>query len=112
MTGNYYCVAPLKLILDSRLNESCIKLYMVIVNLCNVNGYCYASNEYLSKVIGKKRRQTQSLLKMLFESEYIYICYDRNDKMKTKRKIYINKEEEKFVNETLFDYDWLNDKEE
>lgn len=110
MMSNYYGVVPMKIVLNEKIDNNDLKLYIVISNLSNLKGYCYASNQYLAKVLKVSIRTIQYSIKKLEENEYIWVNKRKEvDTLTTKRRIYIQKEEENENKEELFNYDWLNE---
>ena len=86
---NYYCVVPINIITDGKLSDGAKLLYSVVSSLTHMEGYCYATNEYLSKIFDKDERTIQRLLKELKDNSYIFIENSKN-RNKSYRKIFIH----------------------
>lgn len=97
---SYYMNIPASVWNDEFLSEGAVLLYGHISTLCNLHGYCYATNKYFQGVMGatKKKnkegetirkeagkRTIQDRLKELTNREHIHILPDD----KGKRRIYM-----------------------
>lgn len=71
--GGYWAMIPPAVRRDDRLPANAKLLYGDIFALTKENGYCYASNDYLSGLYGWTGRTVPRLLSALEECGYIYI---------------------------------------
>ena len=104
MTEKYvgaFGVIPNAILYDKRLKNGEKILYTFISSLNNKNGFCYASNAYLSEVVGVTKNTIVIYLKHLEDLGYIHRNFnaDEKDNANIERKIYWN-------------YDGLFDKDE
>ncbi len=82
---SYYAIIPANVRYDSDISPNAKLLYGEITSLCNQKGYCWATNEYFSKLYGVSDRTIRNLLKQLNDKNYIKIEIKDNQS----RKIYI-----------------------
>ena len=87
MDQGYYYVIPAKLF-ESGDHIKAL-LYGVIANLCNQEGYCWASNDYLAKKIGRKDKSIVSNKIAELSSEG-WILSEVDQSKGNKRKIYLS----------------------
>ena len=104
MTEKYvraFGVIPNAILYDKRLKNGEKILYTFISSLSNKNGFCYASNAYLSEVVGVTKNTIVIYLNHLEDLGYIHRNFnaDEKDNANIERKIYLN-------------YDGLFDKDE
>lgn len=87
---NNYWIIPLDVGLDNNLKPQDKILYGQIASLSKQKGYCFATNNYLSKLNNNvcKRTIINSLCK-LKKNNYIKVEIDNNGSNNSKRKIYI-----------------------
>lgn len=83
---NYYAIIPANVRYDTDISPNAKLLYGEITALCNQKGFCWATNEYFSKLYGVSDRTIRTLLKQLQDKNYIKINIINN----TKRLIYID----------------------
>lgn len=83
---NYYAIIPANVRYDDELCANAKLLYGEITSLCNSKGYCWASNQYFSKLYNCSDRTIQNLIKQLSDKNYIKVQIFN----KTKRLIYID----------------------
>ena len=83
---NYYAIIPANVRYDTEISPNAKLLYGEITALCNQKGFCWATNEYFSKLYGVSDRTIRTLLKQLQDKNYIKINIINN----TKRLIYID----------------------
>lgn len=83
---SYYAIIPANVRYDSEISPNAKLLYGEITALCNQKGFCWATNEYFSKLYGVSDRTIRTLLKQLQDKNYIKINIINN----TKRLIYID----------------------
>ncbi len=103
MTEKYvgaFGVIPNAILYDKRLKNGEKILYTFISSLCNKNGFCFASNAYLSDIVGVTKNTIVIYLKHLEDLGYIYRNFkaSKSDNANIERKIYLNYDE-------LFDKD-------
>lgn len=48
---SFDCVLPASIFFNENLEPNCIKLYAMVRNLSKMHGYCFATNEYLAKLL-------------------------------------------------------------
>lgn len=65
---------------DRDLRASAKLLYAEITALENYTGYCWASNRYLSDLLGLSVKTVSELIQQLAEKEYIFVEITRDDK--------------------------------
>lgn len=98
---NYYAILPANVRYDKRLSANAKLLYCELSALANVKGYCYASNNYFSKLFSVDSRSVQRWLYNLKDYGYITMDFDNNKDLRT-RKIFIVKESDSIkVNESI-----------
>lgn len=83
---SYYAIIPANVRYDTEISPNAKLLYGEITALCNQKGFCWATNEYFSKLYGVSDRTIRTLLKQLQDKNYIKINIINN----TKRLIYID----------------------
>ncbi len=87
----YYSVLPASVRYDEQLKANEKILYSEISALCNKTGYCYASNEYFSKLYHTEKETISRWISNL--KKYGYICtkilYKEDEKTIDKRIIWI-----------------------
>lgn len=90
-TGDLYAIIPNAVLEDETLRPNAKLLYAKVSSLQRINGFCYASNDYLSKGLGLKSKDTVTkLLRQLTDAGYVSIevIRDENNAV-TGRKIYL-----------------------
>lgn len=70
---SYYAIIPANVRYDSSLNANAKLLYGEITALCNQEGYCWASNDYFSKLYGVSKTTISRWVKDLKDNNYINI---------------------------------------
>lgn len=88
-----YCVIPYSVMYDKDLTDSEVRLYIAISSLANQKGYCYASNRYLAKSLGRSDSAIKRAIRKLEEKGFIKRDLSLNDDNTTDRKIYISYDE-------------------
>jgi hypothetical protein len=86
---NRYVVIPARVLFDKRLSDKQKILLGVINNLSSWKGYCFASNEYLSRAIGCSIRTLQREIDMLVRAGYILREIERNEAGGEKRLLHV-----------------------
>ena len=83
-------VIPNAILYDKRLKNGEKILYTFISSLSNKNGYCFASNTYLSEVVGVTKNTIKIYLKKLEDLNYINRSFKNGeDNDEVERKIYL-----------------------
>ena len=87
---SYFTVIPATVRQDDQLSTNAKILYGDIVALANVNGYCYASNQYFAQSFGLTERSVTRLISKLEERGHIHvrILRDKKTGLVTGRRIY------------------------
>lgn len=88
MNQSYYAVIPAP-ILNSNLKPNSKLLYGLISSLANQKGYCYASNNYLSKLINISSSGISKIVKDLYAHGFIKIQLIKEGKQIKERRIYL-----------------------
>jgi DNA-binding transcriptional ArsR family regulator len=70
-TPAYYAVIPAPVRYDPTLIPNAKLLYGEITALCNQKGYCWAQNEYFSKLYGVSKRSISEWISQLTDGGYI-----------------------------------------
>ena len=84
-------VIPNAILYDKRLKNGEKILYTMISSLSNKNGYCFASNAYLSEAVGVTKNTIKIYLKKLEDLNYINRSYKNGEEDdNVERKIYLN----------------------
>ena len=83
----YYAIIPANVRYDDDLTPNSKLLYGEITALCNEKGYCWASNEYFSKLYGVSKTSISNWISQLRNKGYITceIVYKEG----TKEKLHI-----------------------
>lgn len=68
---SYYAVIPATVRYDSRVVPSAKLLYGEITALCNEKGYCWATNDYFSRLYSVSKRTISTWIKSLCDAGYI-----------------------------------------
>lgn len=83
-------VVPNAVLYDERLKNGEKILYTFISSLSNKSGYCFASNTYLSEIVGVTKNTIKIYLKKLEDLNYINRSYKScEDNDEVERKIYL-----------------------
>ena len=78
---NYYSIIPANVRYDKDICPNAKLLYAEITSLCNLNGFCYASNKYFCILYNTSRRSIQNWIKELTNKSYIKIVFDNNKRL-------------------------------
>ena len=91
---SYYAIIPANVRYDNDLPPNAKLLYGEITALCNDKGYCWASNDYFSKLYNVSNRSIQDWLNKLELKMYISrkLIYKKGSKEVEERRIYIGEE--------------------
>lgn len=79
-----YIEIPIKVVEDNKLSSTNKIVMGLIVSLSMKDGYCFASNRYLSEIIKVSKRTITNSLSALRHHNYIKYKIENN-----KRKIYL-----------------------
>ena len=85
-------IIPNVILYNEDLSHGEKMLYTMISSLCNKNGYCFASNAYLSKILKTSKSTIGLYLKHLEELNYISRDFEEKEGRVNdiERKIYLN----------------------
>lgn len=70
---SYYAIIPANVRYDSSLNSNAKLLYGEITALCNQEGYCWATNDYFSKLYGVSKTTISRWIRDLKNNNYISV---------------------------------------
>lgn len=89
---NYYAIIPANVRYDDTICANAKLLYGEITSLCNVEGFCWAGNEYFAKLYKTSKETISRWIGKLKERGYIKvkIFYKKNSKEIDKRIITIS----------------------
>lgn len=88
---NMYAIIPAAVRYDKNLVANAKLLYAEISALTNVHGFCFAQNQYFSKLFNVHKRTVSRLISSLQKREYITINEIRNkDGLFEERHIFLN----------------------
>ncbi len=82
---SYYAVIPATVRYDNNVVPSAKLLYGEITALCNEKGYCWATNDYFSKLYSVSKRTISTWIKSLCDTGYIsaeFVLDSNNQKVK------------------------------
>lgn len=88
MNLSAYAVIPNYILCNENLSDFDIRVYAIISQLANQNGFCYAKNEYLSQILNKTTISISNSINRIAKNGFFILEYD---KFKN-RKIYISKD--------------------
>lgn len=72
LTGHgFYVTIPMALVQDETISNGAKIAYGVIANLCNQRGYCFATNGYISNVLGSHETTASKYISELIKSGYL-----------------------------------------
>lgn len=71
MKKSYYAIIPANVRYDNNLTDGAKLLYGEITALCNEKGYCWATNDYFSKLYKKDKSTIARWIKQLEQSGHI-----------------------------------------
>ncbi len=78
-----YSVIPSKVLYDKKLSSTAKLLYAIISGLCNLKGFCWASNAYLSSLMGVNEVNISRNIAQLVHSGYIIAKLNPHDHQRT-----------------------------
>ena len=84
LTNLKYVEVPMNVLLDEELSSTSKLLMGLITTLSMQNGYCYASNKYLSNLMKVSKRTITNCISLLKRKNYIEI-----ENIPNIRKIYL-----------------------
>lgn len=82
---SYNIVCPIIILSDSNCSDAAKLLLVLIRSLSVKEGYCYATNGYLGKILGKKKDTISKIISKLSKEHYIY-----TKQIDNQRRIYLN----------------------
>ncbi len=86
----YYAIIPSTVLFNERIKANEKLLYAVITVLSNKEGYCYASNTYLGKLLKAQPHTISKWVSHLKSSGFLCLDIIKNDKGEIiQRRIYI-----------------------
>ena len=68
---SYYAIIPASIRYDDRITPNAKLLYGEITALCNEKGYCWASNDYFSKLYGVSKVSVSKWINQLVDCGYL-----------------------------------------
>lgn len=86
---NYYSVIPANVRYDKRLTPNAKLLYAEITALCNMNGDCFATNEYFAQLYGVSKVSISKWISQLVDYGYIQTEIKYKDRTKEIDKRYL-----------------------
>ena len=87
----YYSIIPAAVLYNKELKANEKLLYAIITSLACKEGYCFASNKYLSEKLDVNPKTISSWISDLRDKNFIIVEQIRNEnKQIIQRKIYIN----------------------
>lgn len=98
---NFYAIIPARVRYDSNLSANEKLLYGELTALCQVEGFCWASNKYFANLYGVEVRTVQRWIEHLEKQGYIYRTeeYKNSENSREKmRKIYLAETYNQFFN--------------
>lgn len=73
---NFFAVIPMKIVQDKTISATGRLLFGCIVSLTRVEGFCYATNSYLAKLLSISARTIPTLLRELEDKKCLKITYE------------------------------------
>ena len=87
----YYAIIPSTVLFNENVKANEKLLYAIITVLSNKEGYCYASNSYLGKLLNSQPHTISKWVSHLKELGFVFIDIIKNDKGEIiQRRIYPN----------------------
>lgn len=89
---SFWAILPARVRYDKRLCPNEKILFAEISAMCNVKGYCYATNRYFSDLYGVSLWQVSRWINNLEKAGHVRLIYDKKDNSSKEqlRKIYLN----------------------
>lgn len=81
-TFSTWSVIPTEVMLSKEISSTAKITYGIISSLCNEKGYCWASNDYLGKLLGKSGTRMSLIVKELSDAGLIESEVEQNYKRK------------------------------
>lgn len=81
-TFSTWSVIPTEVMLSKEISSTAKITYGIISSLCNEKGYCWASNDYLGKLLGKSGTRISLIVKELSDAGLIESEVEQNYKRK------------------------------
>ena len=75
----YYAIIPATVRYDENIPANAKLLYGEITALCNKEGFCWATNDYFSKLYGFTKQSISRLISKLEEAGYIRTDIEHSD---------------------------------
>lgn len=94
---SYFAVIPASVRYDERLKPSEKILYAEITALINIKGYCYATNQYFSKLYGVHKNSISIWINNLIKCGHLkvkYVIREIEGQKRQERRIYVVKRKE------------------
>jgi len=91
-TPGYYSIITAEVRYDKSLSPNAKLLYGEISSLCNVKGYCWASNKYFAELYGVNRSSITHWIKQLVDAGHInqQFIYAEGQPNITERRLYLS----------------------
>ena len=86
---SYYAILTAEVRYNKYLTPNAKLIYAEITALCNMNGKCFASNAYFSKLYGKSKTSISKWISQLVAFNYVSIAYTYKNGTKEIDKRYI-----------------------
>lgn len=93
---SYDCVLPSSIFFNDNLEPNCIKLYAIVRGLTKLHGYCFATNEYLAKILDVEDRSIRRWIQHLKNEGYLEIHRQKKG-IQEQRHLYISDGFKKFL---------------
>ena len=89
---NYFSVIPATVRYDNRLCPHAVLLFSEITALCNVEGFCWATNNYFATLYKVEKKSVSRWIKQLVDYGYIksVVEYNKDTKQIIRRKLFLN----------------------
>lgn len=90
--SGYYAVIPAEVLNDKTLTESAVLLYARISSLCEVDGYCWATNDYFAQKMNKSKDRISRLISQLEKQGHLHTEIVKNPQTKeiVQRRLWIS----------------------
>lgn len=85
-----YIYIPYKIMSDKKISNFSKILFGTLYGLSRQEGYCWATNSFLGKLLCKSNRTITKSIAELFKNNYIYVDYKDAKMYSSGRKIFIN----------------------